>query len=136
MPPAPRLLRLTPGPTRATRVLMVEDDPARARAARAWLESAPMGPWVVDRRETADEALAALLAGGYDVCLVDHGALGTRVLDVLRAARARGVRVPAVLVSDRPVDMRSAGVSACVTRSLANADTLADALSLALGRAA
>ena len=119
-----------------TRVLYVGDDDVLARRTRAALATAPAGPWLVDRRETVDEALAALRAGGHDVCLVDLRVGGGRALDFLRAARARGVHLPTVVLADGPLETRGTGVDVCMSSGLVGPESLADALSLALRRAA
>jgi DNA-binding response OmpR family regulator len=79
------------------RVLLVGGDEAHlARIGN--LLARPGGD--LDRAETRAAALAALDADGYDACLVADRPGPCGGLDVIQTARARGCRIPLILLAD------------------------------------
>jgi diguanylate cyclase (GGDEF)-like protein len=92
------------------RVLLVDDDEDDCLLVREILREIPHQRYDVTCAPTYEAGLDRVAAGGFDVCLVDY-CLGARSgLDLLREARARGCRVPIVLLTgqgDRSVDLQA-----------------------------
>jgi diguanylate cyclase (GGDEF)-like protein len=90
------------------RVLLVEDDDDDVVLTRAMLAESVGDRFAVDWADTRARGLAKLTSGDYDVALVDHN-LGTETgIDLLREARARGCRVPVIMLTgqrDRDTDL-------------------------------
>ncbi|WP_119353461.1 response regulator transcription factor [Azohydromonas sediminis] len=80
------------------RILLVEDDPALSLGVgRAFGREG----WSVDVLHDGRLALAAGDVGVYDVAVLDLGLPGCDGMDVLRHWRARGARVPVLLLTAR-----------------------------------
>jgi DNA-binding response OmpR family regulator len=92
------------------RVLLIEDDPGIARFVRQGLgESGYAVDWAAD----GDEGLAAALASDHDLAVLDIMLPGIDGLTLLRRLRARGWRVPVILLTARDaVDDRVRGLDA------------------------
>src|SRR5882757_7678030 len=102
-----------PGPTRAARapssatkarVLLVDDDDAVRNAFRRVLESRG---YQVFACHSGSEALAQLIAGGYDAMVSDVRMPGMSGLALLRAVREHDLDLPVILVTGNP-DLGSA----------------------------
>lgn len=79
-------------------VLVVDDSPADAYLVRRFLESAAPNA-SVEVVETFDEGLRALVSKQFDVALVDHR-LGARTgLQMIEAARDRGIQIPLIVLT-------------------------------------
>jgi signal transduction histidine kinase len=93
---------------RIPRVLLVEDDEDDYLIVRDLLGEAGIDASVLAWVTDYERGLAAVVAGDYDVALVDHG-LGPRTgIDLLREARARGCHRPLILLTgqgDRQTDL-------------------------------
>jgi signal transduction histidine kinase/HPt (histidine-containing phosphotransfer) domain-containing protein/ActR/RegA family two-component response regulator len=89
---------------RALRVLVVDDDPASAQVASRYAEG--LGHQV-SCASTGAEGIASLLAGGFDLALVDIGLQDMNGLDVVRRVRAEQARL-----ASRPVVMAAMTASA------------------------
>jgi two-component system OmpR family response regulator len=80
------------------RILLVEDDPLLADAiARAFSQNAH----AVDHASSGEAADQALLAGSYDLVLLDIALPKMDGLEVLRRLRARRATVPVILITVR-----------------------------------
>ncbi len=80
------------------RTLLVEDDAIVADAIGAGLRDAG---FPVDRVESAERADTALRTGHYELLILDIGLPGASGLDLLRRVRARGLRVPVLILTAR-----------------------------------
>ncbi len=80
------------------RILLVEDDPALSLGAGRAFEREG---WSVDVLHDGRLALAAGDAGLYDLAVLDLGLPGCDGMDVLRHWRARGARLPVLLLTAR-----------------------------------
>jgi two-component system phosphate regulon response regulator OmpR len=80
--------------------LLIDDDRVLGDQLRRWLE--PRG-LLVEQRPTAAAGLAALGADGgpYDLLLLDLSLPDMDGLDLCRAARARGLRLPILMLTAR-----------------------------------
>jgi two-component system response regulator QseB len=92
------------------RLLLVEDDPMIGAAAREGLrQEGHAVDWVRDGRE----AETAAAGGLHDLVLLDLGLPRRDGLEVLRALRARGSKVPVIVITARDaVTDRVAGLDA------------------------
>jgi two-component system copper resistance phosphate regulon response regulator CusR len=81
-----------------TRILIVEDEPEVADIIRRAVRSASWSPTVVDHGRAA---LAALSADDYDLAVLDVGLPDLDGFEVCRTARARGCRIPVILLTAR-----------------------------------
>ncbi len=82
------------------RVLIVGGNEDGDRRERDYLaEAAALPPEDVDRTGSAEDALRRLATGAYDLCIIDDRAGGTDGASLLREARARGISIPAVLMT-------------------------------------
>jgi two-component system response regulator QseB len=92
------------------RLLLVEDDPMIGAAAREGLrQEGHAVDWVRDGRD----AETAAAGGLHDVVLLDLGLPRRDGLEVLRALRARGSKVPVIVITARDaVTDRVAGLDA------------------------
>jgi two-component system OmpR family response regulator len=90
------------------RVLLVEDDVMIGEGLAAALGAEGMSvDWVRD----GTFAEAALREGGYAIVLLDLGLPGAKGLDLLKAARNRGVETPVLIVTARgALDDRVSGL--------------------------
>jgi len=92
------------------RLLLVEDDAMLGEAVNIGLaQDCFVVEWVRD----APKAAAALAVGGFDLCLLDLGLPRGSGLEVLRALRSRGSRLPVIIVTARDaIQDRVAGLDA------------------------
>lgn len=81
----------------APRVLIVEDEPAIATVARDYLAAAGM---VAHMRDRGDGAATAIVAGGYDLAILDVMLPGTDGLAICRELRATS-DVPIIMTTAR-----------------------------------
>jgi two-component system copper resistance phosphate regulon response regulator CusR len=88
-------------------ILIVEDDPLVASFVEQGLRAAG---FVAARTDDGGEAVARVLAGGVELVLLDLALPGGDGFVVLSELRARGVRVPVIVVTGR-VDMRDAAAA-------------------------
>jgi two-component system copper resistance phosphate regulon response regulator CusR len=88
-------------------ILIVEDDPLVASFVEQGLRAAG---FVSAHTDDGGEAVARVLAGGVDLVLLDLALPGGDGFVVLSELRARGVRVPVIVVTGR-VDMRGAAAA-------------------------
>jgi len=80
-------------------VLLIDDDEDSYVLARSALSDQTQAVYHVEWVSRADEALGLLLENRHDVCLLDYH-LGERTgLDILREARSKKSRVPAILLT-------------------------------------
>ena len=106
------------------------------RAALAELAASARVEW--RGAESATDLRHALAAGGIDALVLDLSAAGHGALDVLRERRARGDRVPALLVADfgdaeAAERSRALGDCSLLARESAKAPVLAAALRALVG---
>ncbi|WP_437768812.1 ATP-binding protein [Sorangium sp. So ce281] len=100
----------------AMKVLLVDDDEVDHLVTRRLLRDAPRTRYDVTWLSSSDEAIRALRAGGYDVCLLDFRLDARTGLDVVREANHLGCAIPIIMltgVGDEEIDMAamSAGVA-------------------------
>lgn len=81
------------------RILLIDDDRMQFRITQAQFGQVAAGKFVLDWADTYEGGLDRLMAGGYDVCLLDYQ-LGQRDgLQLIREAVARGCRTPIVFLT-------------------------------------
>ena len=80
------------------RILLVEDDPALSLGVARGLEREG---WQVDVLADGEQALGQGLQGHFDLCILDLGLPRRDGMEVLRHWRARGVRMPVLLLTAR-----------------------------------
>ena len=80
------------------RVLLVEDDRALSLGIRHALESEG---WSVDWLADGEQAVSVGLEGEHDLAILDLGLPRKNGMDVLRAWRSRGARLPVLLLTAR-----------------------------------
>jgi two-component system, OmpR family, response regulator len=80
------------------RILLVEDDPALSLGVARGLEREG---WQVDALSDGEQALSEGLVGRYDLAILDLGLPRRDGMEVLRHWRARGVRMPVLLLTAR-----------------------------------
>lgn len=98
----PAWLCAFPGPGRALRILLIEDDAMIGDSLR--LDLRRRGH-VVDWVQTAPDALTAASTQDYELLLLDLGLPGGDGLDVLRSLRERGLKVPVLILTARDAVM-------------------------------
>ena len=81
------------------RMLLIEDDDDDYRRTCDLLDAARHVTFVIDWARGVKDAALRLGSGTYDVCLVDHGLPDGRGLDLVHAARDRGVDAPIVMLT-------------------------------------
>lgn len=92
------------------RILLVEDDPMIGESTRDWLRQDGL---TVDWVQDGDEAEEALAHEDCDLLLLDLGLPGRSGLELLRGLRARGSRLPVLILTARDaVSDRVAGLDA------------------------
>ena len=108
------------------RILVVEDEPELADfLGRALREAA----WAPDIVTTGSAALSALAATEYDLVVLDLGLPDMDGRDVCRQWRARGVRVPVLMLTARSeLTARIAGLDAGADDYLAKPFAVAELL--------
>jgi signal transduction histidine kinase len=84
-----------------TRVLLVDDSDTDRALARYCLQDVPDVDYAVTEADTAEAGLERLRGGDYDVVLLDWNLGSMDGLEVLRAARAAGSRVPVLMLTGR-----------------------------------
>jgi two-component system cell cycle sensor histidine kinase/response regulator CckA len=84
----------------AISVLLVEDNETEAAQTRSMLIESESTTFHVDWVGTADEALAQMLQGGHDVCLVDVALGDASGIDVMMRAIDGGCQTPIVLLAN------------------------------------
>ena len=77
------------------RLLLIEDDEALCEALRPALA----GFGALEVCHTGTEGLALLLSGGYDLCILDRMLPGLDGVTLLRAARAKGLATPVLMLT-------------------------------------
>ena len=93
-----------------TRLLLVEDDPEIASALARGLA---LHGYDTTTETRADTALKRLVEGNFDAAILDVMLGGDSGLDLCRAARARGLKLPVLILSALDeVDDRAAGLEA------------------------
>lgn len=80
------------------RILLVEDDPLISDATLSRLRKAHHS---VEWARNGLDAEAALIAGGFDVAILDLGLPGKDGLEVLREIRAQGRKTPVIALTAR-----------------------------------
>ncbi len=80
------------------RILLVEDDPALSLGVARGLEREG---WQVDVLADGEQALTEGLLHRFDLCILDLGLPRRDGMDVLRQWRAKGVRMPVMLLTAR-----------------------------------
>jgi two-component system cell cycle sensor histidine kinase/response regulator CckA len=118
------------------RLLLVDDDPNLPPFVKQLLGAC----WDVECVSRAEDATALLAARHFDAALIDHYLGAGTGVDVVRAARAKGVRTPLIVltgVDDRQVDLAAmaAGADDFILKSELGADALDRALRYALRHA-
>lgn len=84
---------------KAVSVLLIDDDEDSFVLAQSALGGHPWAEYHVEWVSRAADALELLVANQHDVCLLDYE-LGARTgLELLREARARGSRIPTILLT-------------------------------------
>lgn len=92
------------------RILIAEDEVSIARALKVMLEK---NKYSVDAVHTGTDALDYILASEYDALVLDIMMPGMDGIEVLKTARSRGIRTPALFLSARAeVADRVAGLDA------------------------
>ncbi len=123
----------------AISVLLVEDDEDDYVLTRDTLAEGFGDRVSIDWVDSPDLALERLVAGEYDVALVDHHLGSTTGIEVLRSAMARGCRVPVIMLTgqdDRATDLDAmhAGASDYLVKSRVNGEMLERAIRYARER--
>ncbi|MEN9800716.1 MAG: hypothetical protein RL653_4413 [Pseudomonadota bacterium] len=120
------------------RVLVVDDNPLSFHMVEELATQMPNVSGLSWAR-TYDEGLAALRAGGQDACLMDHVLDRSTGLDLLRQARAEGIRTPTVMLTcarSGELDMEAirAGAADFLVKGEFSADVLDRVLRYAVER--
>ena len=95
---------MTTDPTRPfdgipIRVLLVDDSEENYRRTCALLDAARHVTFVIEWAQSAGDAMVQLGGGAYDVCLIDQRLPDGEGLELVRAARDRGSRMPIVMLT-------------------------------------
>ena len=120
------------------RLLLAEDERSLSRALVALLEK---NSYSVDAASDGAEALELLAAGEYDAVILDLMMPKTDGMTVLRTLRARGSRVPVLVLTARSevedkVRGLDAGANDYLTKPFATAELLARLRAMTRSRAA
>ncbi|WP_437649388.1 response regulator [Sorangium sp. So ce362] len=97
------------------KVLLVDDDEVDHLVTRRLLREVSRTRYDVTWVSTSDEALEALLAGGYDVCLLDFRLDARTGLEVVHEANRLGCAIPIIMltgVGDEEIDMAAMSAGA------------------------
>lgn len=97
------------------KVLLVDDDEVDHLVTRRLLREVSRTRYDVTWLSTSDEAIEALLAGGYDVCLLDYRLDARTGLDVVHEANQLGCAIPIIMltgVGDEAIDMAAMAAGA------------------------
>jgi signal transduction histidine kinase len=90
------------------KVLLIEDDEEDYLIARDVLSEVPGTRYEITWVSRSEEALAALLGGEHDVCLLDMRLGGCTGLEILRQAHGVGCAIPVIMLTgaaEREVDV-------------------------------
>jgi diguanylate cyclase (GGDEF)-like protein/PAS domain S-box-containing protein len=90
------------------KVLLVDDDEDEFVVTRDLLSDINRKVWTLDWVSRYDEALARVLSGGYDVCLIDYWLGAHTGLDLMREALSQGCQSPLILLTgqgNREIDI-------------------------------
>ncbi len=117
--------------TRPTRVLLVEDSLDIIAITKQFLEL--QGGCVVDAVTHALDFWAQIEARDYDVFLLDYGLPDASGLDILRELQARGVKIPALMITGRGDELVAAqtvqaGAAEYIVKSGNYLDTLPEVI--------
>lgn len=115
--------------TAALQILVVDDHPALRQGLIGILRAAEDG-WEVSSASNAEEALALAAAHPFDAGIVDMSMPGMNGLELVRALRSRGHRMPLLMLSMHAEDvyaMRSfkAGANGYITKDRASEELVA-----------
>jgi len=115
--------------TTALEILVVDDHPALRQGLIGILRAAEDG-WEVSSASNAEEALALAAAHPFDAGIVDMSMPGMNGLELVRALRSRGHRMPLLMLSMHAEDvyaMRSfkAGANGYITKDRASEELVA-----------
>ncbi|AUX41210.1 two-component hybrid sensor and regulator [Sorangium cellulosum] len=97
------------------KVLLVDDDEVDHLVTRRLLREVSRTRYDVTWLSTSDEAIDALLAGGYDVCLLDYRLDARTGLEVVHEANHLGCAIPIIMltgVGDEAIDMAAMSAGA------------------------
>lgn len=122
-----------------TRVLLVEDSDQDYRRTCDLLDAARHVTFTIDWARSVKDATMRLGAGGYDVCLVDHGLPDGEGLNLVQAARNRGFRAPIIMLTgcgtlELDLQAMALGVSDFLDKSRVDATLLERTIRYALAR--
>ncbi|WP_437281207.1 ATP-binding protein [Sorangium sp. So ce375] len=111
------------------KVLVVDDDEVDHLVTRRLLRDVPRTRYDVTWLSSSDEAIQALRAGGYDVCLLDFRLDARTGLDVVREVNHLGCAIPIIMltgVGDEEIDIAamSAGVADYLVKGRFDAQNL------------
>lgn len=115
--------------TTALQILVVDDHPALRQGLIGILKAAEDG-WEVSSASNGEEALALAAAHPFDAGIVDMSMPGMNGLELVRALRSRGHRMPLLMLSMHAEDvyaMRSfkAGANGYITKDRASEELVA-----------
>jgi signal transduction histidine kinase/DNA-binding response OmpR family regulator len=121
------------------RVLVIEDDSDDFALTRDLLVAANGIQFVVDRTETYEAALEAMVRNEHDAYLLDYRLRGLSGVELLRAATARGCTGPAIMLTghgDPEVDREAmrAGAVDYLAKGRVDSDLLARSIRYAVQR--
>jgi two-component system, cell cycle sensor histidine kinase and response regulator CckA len=123
---------------RGFRILMIDDDEDDVFLVRDCLDRSHFsGGLSVEHARSAAEALSCLETVRYDVLLVDYRLGDTDGLSVLRRARSRGVRTPAIFLTGQgdeelAVEAMKAGAADYLSKSRLRPESLASSVRYAV----
>ena len=81
------------------RLLLVDDSEEDYRRTCALLAAARHVTFAIEWAQSARHAMMQLAAGAYDVCVIDQCLTDGEGLDLVRAARDRGLQTPIIMLS-------------------------------------
>jgi signal transduction histidine kinase len=126
-------------PIRPVRALIVEDDADDFFLFSAVLRAVEGMEFSIARARTFDEGLAAITAGGYDVCFVDFRLGAHDGIELLKVAFKAGARGPFIIltgIGDHRTDVEAmrAGAADFLVKDRAKPDIVERAVRYALER--
>jgi diguanylate cyclase (GGDEF)-like protein len=121
------------------RLLLVDDSEEDYRRTCALLGAARHVTFAIEWAQSARHAMMQLAAGAYDVCVIDQCLTDGEGLDLVRAARDRGLQTPIIMLtgcSTLELDFAAMalGVSDFLDKSRIDATLLARTIRYALAR--
>ena len=124
---------------KVVRVLLIEDDEDDYVLTKALLVDGFASRVTVDWVKNTVDGFELLVAGTYDVALVDHNLGSDTGVDLLRRAGARGCRMPVIMLTgqnDRSIDLGAmrAGAADYLVKGRVTADMLERAIRYARER--